>query len=252
MSLQGKVAVVTGGGSGIGRATALAFAQAGALTVVADIASVTGEETAHLIERAGGKALFVKTDVTSAGEVDAMVAAAVRQFGRLDCAFNNAGVVNQDNVPIAETTEAEWDRIVDVDLKGVWRCMRSECRQMAQQQSGAIVNTSSIMGKVGGPGLAAYCAAKAGVIGLTKSAALDYAGLGIRINAICPGGAKTPMTVDASPTITQKMALLVSATPLGRMGEASEMADAVIWLCSEHASFVTGQAIAIDGGYGVC
>jgi len=252
VSFQGKVAVVTGGGSGIGRATALAFAQTGALTLVADIARVAGEETAHLIERAGGKALFVKTDVTCTEEVDAMVVAAVREFGRLDCAFNNAGVVNRDNIPLAETSEAEWDRIVDVDLKGVWRCMRAECRQMAQQQTGAIVNTSSIMGKVGGPGLAAYCAAKAGVIGLTKSAALDYAGLGVRINAICPGGISTPMTVDASPTVTEKMALLVAATPLGRMGEASEIADAVIWLCSEQASFITGQAIAIDGGYGVC
>jgi len=252
VSLQAKVAVITGGGSGIGRAAALAFAQAGAFTVVADIAPVGGEETAHLIEHAGGKAVFVRTDVTSAEDVDAMVAAAVREFGRLDCAFNNAGVVNQDNAPIAETTEAEWDRIVDVDLKGVWRCMRSECRQMVQQKSGAIVNTSSIMGKVGGPGIAAYCAAKAGVIGLTKSAALDYAGLGIRINAVCPGGVNTPMTVDASPVITEKMGLLVSATPLGRMADVREIADAVIWLCSEHASFVTGQAIAIDGGYGVC
>jgi NAD(P)-dependent dehydrogenase (short-subunit alcohol dehydrogenase family) len=244
---MGKVALITGGSSGIGRETALAFAERGSPVVVADINSEAGHAVVDQIRGMGGNAEFIKTDVTLAAQVEAMVAFTVDAFGSLDYAFNNAGIATQNFVPIAEFSEAEWDRIIAIDLKSVWLCLKYECRQMLKQGGGAIVNTSSIMGKVSRPNHSAYSAAKAGVIGLTQSVAMDYAALGIRVNAICPGGIHTPMTSDAA-----MVARLTSATPMSRMGQPREISDAVLWLCSDQSSFVTGQALAVDGGYTVC
>jgi len=243
-----RVALVTGAASGLGRETALAFARAGVSVAVADVAVPAGEETAHLIERAGGEAIFVRTDVTKADEVENLVDTTVRTFGQMDYAFNNAGIA-QPGKPIAEYAEEDWDRIIAVNLKGVWLCLKYECGHMLKQKRGAIVNTSSIRGQVARAASSAYCASKAGVIGLTQSVALDYAKHGIRVNAICPGGIDTPLTAD--PAVQQAMSGFVDAVPMGRMGEAGEIAHAVLWLCSNQASYMTGQAITIDGGYTV-
>ncbi|MGH6782578.1 MAG: glucose 1-dehydrogenase [Sphingomonadaceae bacterium] len=244
-----RAAIVTGGGSGIGRGTALAFANAGVDVVVADINAIAGEETAHLVEAAGSKAIFVATDITSAEQVEAMVAAGVAAFGRIDHAFNNAGIA-PPGAPIAEMAEADWDRMIAINLKGMWLCMKYECRQMLTQGGGAIVNTSSTMGVVSAPGLSAYSASKFGVVGLTKAVAMDYARHGIRVNAVCPGGiGGTAITDD--PVHRQAMAQLEQATPMGRLGEPREIADTVLWLCSEGASYLTGQAITVDGGFTV-
>lgn len=244
-----KVALVTGGGSGIGRAAAEAFARDGARVVVADVATAAGEETAHLIENAGGKALFVRTDVSQNDQVEAMVAAAVSTFGRLDYAFNNAGI-GSGGAAIVETAEEDWDRTIAINLKGVWLCLKHECRQMLAQGGGAIVNTSSMMGQVSGPGISAYSASKSGVLGLTRSVALDYARQGIRVNAVCPGSVWTGMT--ERPEARSAMEQIAAATPMGRLGVPGEIADAVVWLCSDQASFVTGQAFMLDGGFTAC
>lgn len=244
-----RVALVTGGGSGIGRAAAQAFARNGARIVIADMATVAGEETAHMIESAGGKALFVRTDVSKGDQVEAMVAKAVDRFGRLDFAFNNAGI-GSGGAPITETEEADWDRTIAINLKGVWLCMKYECAQMLRQGGGVIVNTSSMMGMVSGPGISAYSASKAGVLGLTRSVALDYARQGIRVNAVCPGSVWTPMT--ERPEARAAMERIAEATPMGRLGVPNEIADAVVWLCSDQASFITGQAFSIDGGFTAC
>jgi NAD(P)-dependent dehydrogenase (short-subunit alcohol dehydrogenase family) len=242
-----KVALITGGGSGIGRETALVFAKAGINIVIADVDAALGESTAQLICDSGGAAKFLQTDVQSSQEVERAVTFAVKAFGAVDYAFNNAGVATRDGGPIADFPEAEWDRIIGINLKGVWLCMKYECQQMLKQKSGVIVNTSSIMGKVSKTGLSAYSAAKAGIIGMTQSVAMDYAKSGIRVNAICPGGITTPMTT--TPEIREAMTRVVDATPMGRMGEPSEIAEAVLWLCSDKSSFITGQSIVIDGGY---
>ncbi|SNS65892.1 NAD(P)-dependent dehydrogenase, short-chain alcohol dehydrogenase family [Sphingomonas laterariae] len=244
-----RTAIVTGGGSGIGRAAAIAFAKAGTHVVLADVNRVAGEETAHLIEAAGARAIFTPCDITAADQVEAMVAAGVAAFGRIDHAFNNAGIAPPGR-PIADMDEADWDRMIAVNLKGVWLCMKYECRQMLAQGGGAIVNTSSTMGVVSAPGLSAYSASKFGVVGLTKAVAMDYAAQGIRVNAICPGGiGGTAITDD--PVHQSHMAQLTQATPMGRLGAPREIADAVVWLCSEGASYMTGQAITIDGGFTV-
>lgn len=244
-----RVALVTGGGSGIGRAAAQAFARNGARIVIADMATVAGEETAHMIESAGGKALFVRTDVSKGDQVNAMVAKAVDRYGRLDFAFNNAGI-GSGGAPITETEEADWDRTIAINLKGVWLCMKHECTQMLRQGGGVIVNTSSMMGMVSGPGISAYSASKAGVLGLTRSVALDYARQGIRVNAVCPGSVWTAMT--ERPEARAAMERIAEATPMGRLGVPNEIADAVVWLCSDQASFITGQAFSIDGGFTAC
>ena len=242
--LGGKVALVTGAGGGIGRAAALVFARSGASVLVSDINQAGGEETVGMIESAGGKALFQRCDVARSEEVKAMVAAAVAAFGRLDCAFNNAGI---NQVGDDEYDDAIWERNIGINLSGVMRCMREEAEVMLTQGGGAIVNTASINGLVGNPAQPAYVAAKHGVVGLARHGALRWAQAGIRVNAVCPGIIETPMTAPlvTDPQIKQ---LMDSMTPMGRMGKAQEVAEAVVWLCSPAASFVTGHAMVVDGG----
>jgi NAD(P)-dependent dehydrogenase (short-subunit alcohol dehydrogenase family) len=245
----GKVALVTGAGSGTGRATALAFAQAGASVVVADVDSAGGEETAQLVratEGGAGEALFVRADVTQAAEVETLVRTAIGAYGRLDYAHNNAGVW-LDHDPAHLLDEAIWDLTMTINLKGVWLCMKYELGQMLQQGSGAIVNTSSIFGVVGGAATA-YVASKHGVVGLTKSAALQYAQSGIRVNAVCPGLTQTPMAQSITGGDAATEERMIARYPLGRTAQAEEVAQAVLWLCSDAASFITGHALIIDGG----
>jgi NAD(P)-dependent dehydrogenase (short-subunit alcohol dehydrogenase family) len=245
--VTGKVALVTGASSGIGRASALAFAREGANVVVADVSVEGGEETARLIQQNGGEAVFIKTDVAQAGEVEALIAKAVATYGRLDCAFNNAGIEGSA-ATTTDYAEEPWDRVIAINLKGVWLCMKYEIPQMLKHGQGAIVNTSSVAGLVGARGGAAYVASKHGVIGLTKTAALEYAKAGIRVNAICPGAIDTPMMGRITGHRPQRVERMAAAEPVGRMGQPEEIAEAAVWLCSEAASFVTGHAMAVDGG----
>ena len=243
-----KVALVTGGSSGIGRATSLAFAREGARVVIADVDPTGAAETARMIEDIGGSATVFELDVTKADDVASLIDRVVQTYGRLDCAFNNAGI-GGEVAKTAEYPEQEWDRIIDVNLKGVWLCMKYEIPVMEKQGSGAIVNTASIYGLAGAAGYIAYNAAKHGVVGITRTAALEYATAGIRINAVCPGYIRTPMTqlgIDANPDLERKM---VSQTPMARLGRPEEIAGAVVWLCSDAASFVTGHTMTPDGGY---
>jgi NAD(P)-dependent dehydrogenase (short-subunit alcohol dehydrogenase family) len=246
--LNGKVTLVTGAASGIGRAAAIAFAREGAKVLVADMTEDAGRETVKLVHDAGGEAAFVKCDVARAADAEALVAAAVKTFGRLDGAFNNAGVAGKI-ARTADDTEENFDRIMAVNLRGVWLCMKYEIQQMVKQgHGGAIVNTASAAGLVGSHGMPAYTASKHGVIGLTKTAALEYARTGIRVNAVCPGVIDTAMVaamVSAHPRLKDK---LVGAEPIARMGKPSEIAEAVTWLLSDAASFVTGAAMPVDGG----
>ena len=244
---NGKVALVTGGSSGMGRAAALAFAGEGANVVVADIDVTGGEETVRHIQESGGEALFVPTDVSQASAVEALVAATVATYGRLDCAFNNAGI-NIEHGPLTEGTEAVWDRVLSINLKGVMLCMKYEIPAMLTGGGGTIVNTASVVGLSGGRGFPAYVASKHGIIGLTKAAALDYARDGIRVNAVCPGTIYTPMYERRVGTDPQTAARIMSEIPLGRLGQPEDVAGAVIWLCSAAASFVTGHALVVDGG----
>jgi NAD(P)-dependent dehydrogenase (short-subunit alcohol dehydrogenase family) len=245
---EDKVALVTGGSSGIGRATALAFARAGASVVVADVAEDGGEETVELIKETGGVADFVRTDVSKAADVAALIRAAVSTYGRLDYAFNNAGT-DGELAPTADCTEENWDRLIATNLKGVWLCMKHEIPQMLQQGSGVIVNMASVAGLVGFPGIPAYSASKHGIVGLTKAAALEYAKAGIRINAVCPGAIRTPMLTRFWANTPGIEAQLVALEPVGRLGEPEEIAEAVVWLCSNGASFMTGVAMPVDGGW---
>ena len=242
-TLEGKISLVTGAGSGIGRATALAFAKQGAKVVIADVQSEHGGETLQMMEKDGGEGVFVKADVSVAEEVEALIGTVVDTYGRLDCAFNNAGI-GGGMVPTAECTEANWDRVIDVNLKGVWLCMKYEIRQMAKQGSGVIVNTAAAGGLAGFERLPAYVASKHGVVGLTKTAALEYATAGIRINAVCPGIIRTANLERMS----EAEARMTPLEPIGRIGEPEEIAGAVVWLCSDAASFVTGHPLVVDGG----
>ncbi|QOV95725.1 glucose 1-dehydrogenase [Novosphingobium sp. ES2-1] len=242
--LEGKVALVTGAGGGIGRAAAEAFARSGASVMVSDVNEAGGAETVALIEAAGGKAAFVRCDVSNADEVKAMVAATVATFGGLDCAFNNAGI---NRITDDQYDDAIWERDIAINLSGVMRCMREEAAYMLQNGGGAIVNTASINGLVGNGGQPAYTAAKHGVVGLARHGALRWAKAGIRVNAVCPGVIETPMTAPLVQNAEMK-ALIDGMTPVGRMGQASEIAEAVVWLCSPAASFVTGHAMVVDGG----
>jgi NAD(P)-dependent dehydrogenase (short-subunit alcohol dehydrogenase family) len=248
--LDGKVALVTGGASGIGRATALIFAREGAKLVVADRNEDGGHQTVHMITENGGKAIFVQVDVSNATAVEAMLSTAVETYGRLDCAHNNAGIGSRPRAPLHECTEETWDRVLAVNLKGVWLCMKYELIQMLKQSSGTIVNTASIMGLVGSwSGTAAYNASKHGVVGLTKTAALEYATSGIRVNAVCPGYIHTPLIEEALTSNPALEAQIITRHPVGRMGRPEEIAEAVVWLCSDAASFVTGHTLTVDGGY---
>jgi len=248
--VEGKVALVTGGSSGIGRATALVFAREGAKLVVADMDEDGGRQTVHSITEQGGEAVFVRADVTVATEAEAMISRAVAAYGRLDCAYNNAGVTQRDYPPTDEYPMDDWHRVLAVNLTGVWLCLKYELAQMRKQGSGAIVNTASIAGLVGIAGRSAYVASKHGVIGITKTAALEYASQGIRVNAVCPGYVRTPM-VDyvirhQGPELE---AQIVAREPVGRLGRPEEIAETVVWLCSDAASFITGHAMAADGGF---
>lgn len=243
----GKVAFVTGAANGIGRATALAFAREGANVVVADISEQGNQETARMIEDLGGRAIAVKCDVTRTEDVRAALSKTIETFGRLDFAFNNAGV-EQKTAVTAELDEAEWDRIVNIDLRGVFLCLKHEIPLMLKQGGGAIVNTSSSAGVKGFKGLAAYVAAKHGVVGLTRAAALDYAAQNIRINAVCPGIIDTPMMDRFIGGTPEGREQVISQSPIGRMGQPEEIANAVVWLCSDAASFAIGHALVIDGG----
>jgi NAD(P)-dependent dehydrogenase (short-subunit alcohol dehydrogenase family) len=246
--LHGKVAIVTGGTSGIGRDSAALFAKAGAKVVVAGRRELEGKETIDLIRATGGDGLFVKTDVSKAAEVAALVKKTVDSFGRLDVAFNNAGIEG-NWIPIAEQSEEDWDRTININLKGVWLCLKYEIQQMLNQGGGgAIVNMSSVAGWIGSAGAATYCASKHGVMGLTKAAALETARNGIRINVVCPAVIETPMgeRVFGAPEM-KKYAL--NLHPIGRFGTPMEVAEAVLWMCSEQASFMTGQSLVLDGGF---
>lgn len=245
--LQDKTALVTGAGSGIGRAAAQAFAQAGARVVVADLDLRGGAETVELIAGAGGQALFVQADVTQAAQVEALVGQAVSAYGGLDCAFNNAGI-GGTGASTAEYAEADWDRLMAVNLKGVWLCLKYELRQMLGQGGGTIVNNASVWGVAGLENAAAYTASKHGVVGLTKVAALENATTGIRVNAVCPGFTRTPLIEQLLIDRPQMEAKIMARQPIGRLGTPAEVAAAVLWLCSPASSFVTGQALGVDGG----
>jgi NAD(P)-dependent dehydrogenase (short-subunit alcohol dehydrogenase family) len=243
----GRVAFITGAGSGIGRATALAFAAQGAAVAVSDVAEKDLHETARLIEDQGGQALPVLCDVARSDDVAAAVAAAVRQFGRLDFAFNNAGV-EQPPAPLHEISDEQWDRLIDINLRGVFHGMKHEIPAMLATGGGAIVNTSSGAGVIGIAGQSAYAASKHAVIGLTKAAALDYAAAGVRVNAVCPGIIETPMMDRFSGGTEEGRQRVIGQEPVGRMGRPEEIASAVLWLCSDLGAFTVGHALVVDGG----
>jgi len=250
--LANKVGMITGAASGIGRATAKIFAAEGARVVVSDVDEAGGNETVSLIKAAGGDAVFVRCDVSKSAEVNALIKACVSHYGRLDCAFNNAGISGR----MANTvmcTEENFDRNIAVNLKGVWLCMKAEIQQFLDQDSaGAIVSTASIAGLVGSKNAGAYVAAKHGVVGLTKTAALEYATKGIRVNAVCPGVIRTPMLERMFETNPKMEQAMIGFEPIGRFGAPSEIGEAAVWLCSDQASFVTGHAMVVDGGAIAC
>ncbi len=271
--LANKIALITGGAVGIGRAAALIFAREGAKIVIADILTAEGEQTAQLVRQNGGEARFIQCDVTQASEVAALVQETVKAYGRLDCAFNNAGIEGAF-AATADCPEDNWDRIIAVDLKGVWLCLKYEIQQMLTQGKGSIVNTASVAGMVAERGRPAYAAAKGGVIQLSRTAAVEYAGTGIRINTVCPGAIETPMIDRAlndmsiegfapnpnrskwatrftnwmlhSRPVQKRMMNFMH--PIGRMGQPEEIAEAAAWLCSDASSFVTGHSLVVDGG----
>ena len=244
--LKDKVGLVTGAGSGIGQMTALSFAKEGARVVVADIDVDAGQKTLQQIEAQGGQAICIRCDVSKADDAEAMVNETVKRYGQLDCAFNNAGI-SHGKTKMHDMQESDWDRVMDINLKGVWLCMKYELRQMVSQERGAIVNAASINGLGGWLDLSAYVASKHGVIGLTRNAALEYADTGIRVNAVCPGPILTPLShyQGSDPAIIKKMYPM----PMGRRGTMLEVADAVVWLCSEKSSYITGHPLVLDGGF---
>jgi NAD(P)-dependent dehydrogenase (short-subunit alcohol dehydrogenase family) len=247
-TMTGKVAIVTGGAAGIGRAAALAFAREGANVVVADLDAERGEKTAAEVENDGVEAIFVRTDVSNADDVGRLVDGTIARFGRLDFAFNNAGIEGEQ-APTADCTIDNWNRTIAVNLTGIFLCMRAEIPQLLASGGGAIVNNASVAGLVGFAGIPAYAASKHGIVGLTKTAALDYATQNVRVNAVCPGVIDTEMITRFTHDDTELRAQLTASEPIGRLGTPEEIADAVVWLCSERAGFVTGQALAVDGGF---
>lgn len=246
-----KVVLVTGGTSGIGRATAVAFAGEGAQVIIAARRENLGNEVVQGIKEKDGKATFIKTDIRNPGEIDRLFQAILDRYGRLDCAFNNAGAGSAKMPPAAKIPEEEWDDILNTNLRGTWLCMKHEISQMLKQGGGIIVNTASVLGLTGEYGLASYCASKHGIIGLTKTAALEYATKNIRINAVCPGPIRTEM-LEAPMVYFDKMKdMLLAKTPMKRIGEPEEIAGAVLWLCSDESSFMTGKELVVAGGQGV-
>jgi NAD(P)-dependent dehydrogenase (short-subunit alcohol dehydrogenase family) len=248
--LEDKVALITGAASGIGRATALVFVDEGARLALADVDEQGGDATVRLVEERGGEAAFIPCDVAVAGQVDDLVGNCVDRFGRLDCAFNNAGI-GGESASFVDYDEDDWNRVIGVNLTGVFLCMQRELRQMLAHGSGSIVNAASIVGVMGYPKLIAYNAAKHGVVGLTKTAALEYADRGIRVNAVCPAWIETPMVMEGGPrpgSIPEVYEALAGAIPLRRLGRPGEVAQAVAWLCSDASSFVTGVPLLVDGG----
>jgi NAD(P)-dependent dehydrogenase (short-subunit alcohol dehydrogenase family) len=248
LSFENKVALVTGAGSGMGLATAIAFAEAGAAVTLADINIEAARSAAEHLVASGHKALGVCCDVADEKEVAAMIEQTVSRFGRLDAAYNNAGV-QSPAVETADATSEEFDRVNTINLRGVWSCMKYELLQMRKQGSGAIVNCSSIGGLIGLPGRAVYHASKHGVIGLTRSAALEYAARGIRINAVCPGTIETPMVTEMLAKEPDAMREILRDQPIGRLGRPEEIATAVLWLCGPGSTFVIGHALVVDGGF---
>ena len=247
--LEGRISLVTGAGSGIGRATSLVMAREGATIVVSDINADSGEETLSAVKEAGGDGMFVHADVSRPDDVAALVGQVVSAYGRLDCAYNNAGIEGFMAGRLHEYPEDIWDRVIDINLKGVWLCLKHEIPQMLQQGSGAIVNTASGAGLVGSRQMSAYVASKHAVVGLTKAAALEYARDGIRVNAVCPGMIDTPMVQRLiGGRDAEYEATIPVRQPIGRLGTPEEIAESVTWLCSDAASLVTGLAMAVDGG----
>jgi len=247
-NFAGKAAFVTGAASGIGRATALAFARQGASVAAADVQDEANAETVRLVEQLGGRAIAVRCNVTEAAEIKAALAKTVEAFGRLDYAFNNAGIEPKKPAPTADYDEGEWNRIINVNLRGVFLCMKHEIPLILKQGGGAIVNTSSGAGVIGIRNSPAYTAAKHGVIGLTRAAALDYAAQNLRINAVCPGYIDTPMMDRFTGGTAEGRGKVVAEEPAGRMGKPEEIAAAVLWLCSDAAAFMIGHAMVVDGG----
>jgi NAD(P)-dependent dehydrogenase (short-subunit alcohol dehydrogenase family) len=244
-NLENRVVLVTGAGSGIGRASALALAQVEARVVVSDIHVESGDETVQMIADAGGEAFFIKADVAIANEVEAMIKAAVETFGRLDAAVNNAGVTSGGLARLADIDEDTFDRVININLKGVWLCLKHEIPVMLHQGSGAIVNIASVAGLGVQPKDAPYTASKHGVVGLTKVAAIEYAKFNIRVNAVCPAYTDTPMVQGMDEKMAERV---VRGIPMKRLGQPEEIAAGVVWLCSDESSFVTGHALALDGG----
>jgi len=247
LDFSGKVALVTGAAAGMGRATAQAFAKAGAAVVLADFREDAVKAAAEKLAAAGHKALGVRCDVSDDAQVAAMVDRAVAEFGRLDAAFNSAGVMARI-APTADSTREDWDRVIAVNLRGVWSCMKHELRQMERQGSGAIVNNASVGALTGNPGIASYIASKHGVVGLTRTAALEYVKRGIRVNAVNPGLIDTQIARDVVNGDEQAYAELAKQVPIGRAGRPEEIASVVLWLCSPGASYVVGHALTVDGG----
>jgi NAD(P)-dependent dehydrogenase (short-subunit alcohol dehydrogenase family) len=243
---KNKTALVTGGSFGIGRATAIAFAKEGANVIVADW--VEDHETVDLIKKAGGNAIFVKCDVSKEADIKMLMDKTIEKYGSLDFAFNNAGIEGL-SAPVHECTNENWDQVIGINLKGTWLCMKHEIPLMLKQGKGAIVNNASIAGLVGFAGIPAYVASKHAIVGLTKNAALDYAKQGIRVNVVCPGVIKTPMIDRFTGQDKEVEKAFAAQEPIGRMGEPEEIASAVLWLCSDGASFVTGHPLAVDGAW---
>jgi NAD(P)-dependent dehydrogenase (short-subunit alcohol dehydrogenase family) len=246
--VQGKIALVTGGGSGIGRASALVLAREGAKVMIADYVPEGGDRTVKMIKEKGGDASFLHVDVSVTKQVEMMVNKTVETYGRIDCAFNNAGIEGR-MADTVESTEENFDRIIAINLKGVWLCMKYQIPQMLKQGGGTIVNTASIAGLVGLEGLSAYNASKHGVIGLTKTAALEFATKNIRVNCVCPGAIQTPMVARLLDTGAMNERELIAVEPIGRMGKPEEIAEGVVWLSSDASSFVTGHPLVIDGAW---
>ncbi|MDX1636372.1 MAG: SDR family oxidoreductase [Balneolaceae bacterium] len=246
--MENKVALITGAASGIGRATALLFARNGALTCIADRSADGLHETLEMVQQFHSDAIAIQTDISSRSEVEAMVRRAADRFGRLEIACNNAGIEGEQSLT-AECSEENWHRVININLRGTWLCMKYEIREMLKNGGGTIVNISSIAGLLGFPGIVPYVSSKHGINGMTKTAALEYAGQGIRVNSICPGAIQTPMIDRFVGGQTEERENLIGMHPMGRVGNPEEVAEAVLWLCSDKSSFVTGQSLVVDGGY---